>query len=317
MAPFLLAEAPRLLFPFARQIIADAVQNGGFPPLLLDPIDFAAAYHGAARSAQAGQQGRATATAGEPRVEPTPDATARGRTGRMNLLKAIGTIGGLTMVSRVLGFARDMLLAACMGASVAADAFIVAFRLPNIFRRLFARGRVLGGFVPMFSQRLHGEGGDEEARALRRTTCWRCSCRCCAGHARLRDRHAGVLLLVAGDYRQVPGKFELAVELTRITFPYLLLISLVVAARRACSTRCALRRAAFAPALLNVALIVGTAARRRRRQGRDASAHGDRGARSAASSQFALGWVAVRRAGVSPALRPAAHDPGGERVASC
>ncbi|MDB5698352.1 MAG: virulence factor, partial [Alphaproteobacteria bacterium] len=81
----------------------------------------------------------------------------------MNLMKAIGTIGGLTMVSRVFGFAREMMMSRIMGASGAADAFLVAFRLPNTFRRLFGEGAFSAGFVPLFSQRFHGPGGIEEA----------------------------------------------------------------------------------------------------------------------------------------------------------
>ena len=72
----------------------------------------------------------------------------------MNLAKAIGTIGGLTMVSRVLGFARDMIGSRVLGASHANDAFNFAFTLPNIFRRLFGEGAFASGFVPLFSRRL-------------------------------------------------------------------------------------------------------------------------------------------------------------------
>ena len=82
----------------------------------------------------------------------------------MNLVKATGTIGGLTMVSRVLGFAREMVFARIMGAGMAADAFALAFLIPNLFRRLFGEGAFSAGFVPLFSQRLNGEGGMEEAR---------------------------------------------------------------------------------------------------------------------------------------------------------
>src|SRR6476469_3813612 len=82
----------------------------------------------------------------------------------MNLLKATGTIGGLTMVSRIAGFAREMLSSRIMGASSALDAFLVAFRLPNTFRRLFGEGAFSAGFVPLYSQRLHGEGGKAEAK---------------------------------------------------------------------------------------------------------------------------------------------------------
>ncbi len=82
----------------------------------------------------------------------------------MNLLKAGGTIGGLTMVSRILGFAREMIFSRIMGAGMAADAFALAFLIPNLFRRLFGEGAFSQGFVPLFSQRLHGEGGIEEAK---------------------------------------------------------------------------------------------------------------------------------------------------------
>src|SRR5258705_9753098 len=82
----------------------------------------------------------------------------------MNLIKATGTIGGLTLVSRVAGFAREMLMSRVMGASWQADAFFVAFRLPNTFRRLFGEGAFSAGFVPLYSQRLHGPGGEKDAK---------------------------------------------------------------------------------------------------------------------------------------------------------
>src|SRR5918998_6794688 len=82
----------------------------------------------------------------------------------MNLWKTTGTIGGLTLVSRILGFAREMVFARVMGAGMAADAFALAFLIPNLFRRLFGEGAFSQGFVPLFSQRLHGEGGMDEAK---------------------------------------------------------------------------------------------------------------------------------------------------------
>src|SRR5688572_4127895 len=82
----------------------------------------------------------------------------------MNLWKATGTIGGLTMVSRVLGFAREMIFARVMGAGMAADAFALAFLIPNLFRRLFGEGAFSQGFVPLFSQRMKGEGNEEARR---------------------------------------------------------------------------------------------------------------------------------------------------------
>ena len=76
----------------------------------------------------------------------------------MALLRAAATVGGYTMASRVLGFVRDLVFAALLGAGPVADAFLVAFRLPNLFRRLFAEGAFAAAFVPMFSGRLQRDG---------------------------------------------------------------------------------------------------------------------------------------------------------------
>ena len=82
----------------------------------------------------------------------------------MKLGKAVSTIGGLTMVSRVLGMARESLMASVLGANRYSDIFLIAFRLPNTFRRFFGEGAFSAGFVPLFSQRYHGENGAEEAK---------------------------------------------------------------------------------------------------------------------------------------------------------
>ena len=80
----------------------------------------------------------------------------------MNLFKATGTIGGLTLVSRILGFAREMVFARVMGASAAAEVFIWAFQLPNLLRRLLGEGAFSQGFVPLFARRM-ATGGHQEA----------------------------------------------------------------------------------------------------------------------------------------------------------
>ena len=77
----------------------------------------------------------------------------------MNLSKALGTVGGLTLVSRVLGLVRDSLFARFIGASFASDAFLIAFRLPNMFRALFAEGAFASAFVPMFNQKVGNPEG--------------------------------------------------------------------------------------------------------------------------------------------------------------
>ena len=84
----------------------------------------------------------------------------------MSLLKNVGTIGGLTMVSRVAGMAREMIFSRVLGANDVTDAWFQAFIIPNVFRRLFAEGAFSAAFVPMFSKRLHGDGGLEDARSF-------------------------------------------------------------------------------------------------------------------------------------------------------
>ena len=172
----------------------------------------------------------------------------------MNLARASATVGGLTMVSRVLGFARDILIAALVGTGVVADVFFVAFKLPNLFRRLFAEGAFAAGFVPIFSQLAQGEG-DEAARRF-------------AGEA------LGVLVVVlavlvavfeiampwlmvglAPGFLGNPEKFDLAVTLTRITFPYLLFISVVSLLGGVLNSLGRFAAAAATPILLNLALI--------------------------------------------------------------
>src|SRR3546814_12106542 len=83
-----------------------------------------------------------------------------------SLVKSVGTIGGLTMVSRIFGFARDMLLSRILGAGGVADAWQLAFQLPNIFRRLFAEGAFAAAFIPLFNQRMTKDGDQGEARAF-------------------------------------------------------------------------------------------------------------------------------------------------------
>jgi putative peptidoglycan lipid II flippase len=170
----------------------------------------------------------------------------------MNLLKATGTIGGLTMVSRIAGFGREMLMSRVMGASWQADAFFVAFRLPNTFRRLFGEGAFSAGFVPLYSQRLQGEDGEAKAK-------------------RFSEEVLAVFvptlivftlvfeiimpLFVAAISGYSGDKLGLATFLTRITFPYLLLISLVSLFSGILNSLARFTAAAFAPALLNLAML--------------------------------------------------------------
>lgn len=228
----------------------------------------------------------------------------------MNLYKAIGSIGGLTMVSRVLGFARDMIGSRLLGASHANDAFTLAFLLPNIFRRLFAEGAFASGFVPLFSRRLQS-GGPEDAEAFSNEILSVFMPTLLLVTIVFEIFMPGILLLVAGEYQKVPGKLELATELTRWTFPYLLFISLVALLSGVLNSLTRFAVAAFAPALLNVALIVALLV----------SPPGKiEIVRTMAIAvliggvfQFLLCWVAVRRAGVRlrfgrPRMTPAVRE---------
>jgi len=172
----------------------------------------------------------------------------------MPLLRAIATVGGWTMGSRVLGFVRDIFIAAFLGAGQVSDAFFVALQFPNIFRRLFAEGAFNAAFVPLFAGELT-EHGRAAARAFA-------------------ERVFGIMLLilivlsilveifmpevmtvVAGGFRDNPEKFSLAVDFARLTFPYLLFVSLSAMLGGILNTLEKFAAAAAAPILLNIVLI--------------------------------------------------------------
>jgi len=214
----------------------------------------------------------------------------------MNLVKATGTIGGLTMVSRILGFAREMIFARIMGAGMAADAFALAFLIPNLFRRLFGEGAFAAGFVPLFSQRLNGEGGMEEARKFaEEVMAIFLPILIVITLVFVIGMPAFVWVLASG-WRGDPEKFALAVELSRITFPYLIFISLVSLFSGVLNSLTRFAVAAFAPALLNIALIAAQLA---------VPVGGPETARALAIGvvvggvlQLALCWISVQRLGI-------------------
>jgi putative peptidoglycan lipid II flippase len=177
----------------------------------------------------------------------------------MSLVRNVGTIGGLTAVSRVFGFVRDMLLARVLGAGLAADAFQLAFILPNTFRRLFAEGAFSVAFVPMYSRALYGdethEGSPERADQFADDVLSIFVWVLLAFSAVAMIAMPGIVWLLARDYADVPGKFELSVTLSRITFPYLGLISLVAMLSGVLNARSRFGPGAAAPVLLNLTLI--------------------------------------------------------------
>ncbi|MDH4284094.1 MAG: murein biosynthesis integral membrane protein MurJ [Gallionellaceae bacterium] len=172
----------------------------------------------------------------------------------MNLLKALATVSGLTLVSRILAFVRDVLIARIFGAGMATDAFFVAFKLPNLLRRLFAEGAFSQAFVPIFGE-YKSRRGHEETKLL-------------ADH--VATTLAIILFIVtligiiaapllvyisAPGFVSEPDKFALTVQLLRITSPYIFFISLVAVAGGILNTYNKFWVPAFAPALLNLCFI--------------------------------------------------------------
>jgi putative peptidoglycan lipid II flippase len=172
----------------------------------------------------------------------------------MNLLKALAAVSSLTLLSRILGFVRDFVIAKAFGAGLATDAFVVAFRLPNLLRRLFAEGAFSQAFVPILAEYKNRLGQTETHQLVNRVA------------SLLFVILLGVTLLgVIGTpvliYVSAPGfakdaeKFALTVELTRICFPYILCMSLVALSAGVLNTWNRFALPAFTPVLLNLSFI--------------------------------------------------------------
>jgi putative peptidoglycan lipid II flippase len=164
------------------------------------------------------------------------------------------TVGGFTLLSRLTGFARDIMLAAVLGAGPAADAFFVALRLPNHFRAIFAEGAFNAAFVPAYA-RIRSASGPEPARLFgdRIFTLLFASQVVLLALALLFT--PAVISLLAPGFAEDPGRFALAVELTRITFPYLLLITLVTLWSGILNALHRFASASAAPILLNLSMM--------------------------------------------------------------
>ena len=171
----------------------------------------------------------------------------------MNLLSSTSIFSFFTLISRILGYLRDILIAFFLGASIFADAFFVAFRLPNTFRRLFAEGTFNAAFIPSYA----------EARI-----------KSSKEGKRFADDVFGLLILIlifivtiveiftpylvyiiAPGFIENDNKFNLAVELTRITFPFLLFVSLSSFFSGILNSNNKFAAAAAAPIILNIVMI--------------------------------------------------------------
>ena len=143
----------------------------------------------------------------------------------MNLLKVLARISGMTMISRILGFVRDTIIAQMFGSTAASDAFVVAFKLPNLLRRIFAEGAFSQAFVPILAEYKTKRSQDETvdfARYVAGLLSFILLCITIIGIIAAPI----IIRLSAPGFVNNPDKFALSISLLQITFPYILLISL-------------------------------------------------------------------------------------------
>jgi putative peptidoglycan lipid II flippase len=234
------------------------------------------------------------------------------------LIKHTSTIAGFTIISRIFGFARDMILARVLGAGLAADAYQLAFTLPNTFRRLFAEGAFSVAFVPMYSRKLAGEDGEAEAAKFADDVMSVFIWVLLAFSALAMIIMPFIVYGLASEFQNVAGKFELSVFLSRMTFPYLFFISLVAMLTGLLNARSRFAPGAIAPILFNITLIAGIIIGYYWR----GDGHDDAKVvyvLSAAVSlsgfvQFLYLWWAVRRAGLKLHLRMPKLTPEVKRL---
>ena len=172
----------------------------------------------------------------------------------MSLGRAIATVGSFTLLSRIVGFVRDIVLSAVLGSGPVADAFIVAFKLPNLFRRLFAEGAFSAAFVPLFARELQGEG--REAALVFARQAHACLLMVLVPFALLMMlAMPAVIWVMAPGFTSDKSIFDLAVTFGRITFPYLVFISLAALYGGVLNSIERFAEVAFTPVLLNVVMI--------------------------------------------------------------
>ena len=171
------------------------------------------------------------------------------------VVRAVGAIGAATLVSRVLGFARDMVVAGAFGAGPVTDAFFVAFRIPNLLRRLLAEGALSTAIIPVFTESLHRGGRAEFVRIVRAVSGVAVVVLCAVSGL-------GMLLapwivrVMAPGWTADPPLVALAGSLTRLMFPYLLLVGLAALAMGALNAQHRFFTAALGPAVVNLAMIL-------------------------------------------------------------
>ncbi|HXZ54156.1 MAG TPA: murein biosynthesis integral membrane protein MurJ [Burkholderiales bacterium] len=229
----------------------------------------------------------------------------------MNLLRAVATVSSMTLVSRVLGLVRDILIAALFKTGLVTDAFFVAFRIPNLLRRLFAEGAFSQAFVPVLSE-YRTRRGDAETKLLVDRTATLLALALLAATVLGVVGAPVVIYVSAPGFAAAPEKFDLTVAMLRITFPYILFISLVSLAAGVLNTWSRFAIPALTPTLLNLSFIVGALY---------AAPYFDPPAMVLAWAVFAGGLLqlafqipALARIGMLPRPRLGFSDPGVKRI---
>ncbi|WP_288491903.1 murein biosynthesis integral membrane protein MurJ [uncultured Pseudomonas sp.] len=173
----------------------------------------------------------------------------------MNLLKSLAAVSSMTMLSRVLGFVRDTIVARTFGAGMATDAFFVAFKLPNLLRRIFAEGAFSQAFVPILAE-YKAQQGEEATRTFLAYVSGLLTL--VLAVVTLLGMLAAplVIWITAPGFADTPEKFALTSSLLRVTFPYILLISLASLAGAVLNTWNRFSVPAFVPTLLNISMII-------------------------------------------------------------
>lgn len=173
----------------------------------------------------------------------------------MSLIAKFASVGGATMASRILGFAREALIGAALGAGPVADAFYAAFRFPNLFRRILAEGAFNAAFVPLFAKELEGGGMAAAKKFAEAVLALLIPALLALSALAIIFMSVLVETVIAPGFSASPEKFNLTVAMTRVMFPYLFCMSLVAMLSGILNSMRRYFLAAFVPVLLNIVLV--------------------------------------------------------------
>jgi putative peptidoglycan lipid II flippase len=174
---------------------------------------------------------------------------------KREIIRHAGTVGGMTFLSRILGLVRDVVLAHVFGARMAADVFFVAFRIPNLFRRLLAEGALTVSFVPVFSEYLHKDKAEARRIVAIAITVFTVILLIVSAVAILCA--PWIVQAIVYGFKSSPEKFDLTVLMTRLMFPYLIFVSLAALAMGVLNSLKHFAAPASSPIFLNIGIIIG------------------------------------------------------------